>query len=789
MVEKHLLALILLLFMLLGVVYAFVTPPFEASDELWHYPMVRHLADGNPLPVQVFDPVLAGPWKQEASQPPLYYYMGAALTFWIDTSDMGEVRRENPHVDNGLITEDGNTNLVIHNPDSDTWQGTLLALRLVRLMSVLMGALTIYLTYRIAGAAYPERPEIALGAAAVNGFLPMFLFVSGAVNNDNLAIMLSSLALFTMITIVARYKRAAVDYQPVLTSWRIVSLLSLGVVIGLALLTKEGAMGLLPMAWGTCYIVAWLEKPPCRQLDAGLGRTFYSLFLVLLRSLLYFGFVLLPVLLIAGWWYFRNWQLYGDWLGWSAFIAVLGQRAHPASLLQLWGERHGFLMAYWGLFGGVNIPMSPWIYSVFNLLLIISVVGFILVVVREIRLWLISRRGSWRSFGQAIDNLLAFVVQHFALVAAFLFAASVVIGLIRWATITWSSQGRLVFTAISALCALFMIGLAGWLPQRLARWVSAMVALIFLAIAAAAPFLWIGPAYDPDSYDLAQSADFQDLDVVFGDQIRLRGAALEVEGSNELTAEPGNFIWAHLDWEILSPSQRDWSVFVHAVDPVLGQPIAQRDMYLGQGLLLTSWLEPGTRIANSYRLRLPETAVSPADLEIVAGLYDVENWERLPVDAGGDSATVGTLTLQASSGEFPNPTSINFEDRFELVGYYTNPRSARPGETIDLDLYWRPLRKIGEDYTFFAQVIDEDTTRWASNDHAPPEGTSTWPEDSTQIQSMDLTLASDTPAGTYPIIVGIYIRDSEGNFNRLQMETPDGRLTEDFLELTTIRVE
>ena len=71
--ERRLLALLLTLFILLGFSYALITPAFEASDELWHYPMVRHLADGNPLPVQVFDPALAGPWNQEASQPPLYY--------------------------------------------------------------------------------------------------------------------------------------------------------------------------------------------------------------------------------------------------------------------------------------------------------------------------------------------------------------------------------------------------------------------------------------------------------------------------------------------------------------------------------------------------------------------------------------------------------------------------------------------------------------------------------------------------------------------------------------------
>ena len=39
-------AVIILLFMILGVVYSLATPIFEASDELWHYPVVKHIADG-----------------------------------------------------------------------------------------------------------------------------------------------------------------------------------------------------------------------------------------------------------------------------------------------------------------------------------------------------------------------------------------------------------------------------------------------------------------------------------------------------------------------------------------------------------------------------------------------------------------------------------------------------------------------------------------------------------------------------------------------------------------------
>src|SRR5512144_3186804 len=108
---------ILIAFVVLGAIYSIVTPIFEASDELWHYPLVQWMSRGNPLPVQ--DAKNVGPWKQEASQPPLYYWLMGWATFWIDTGDMAQARQENPHVDNGVITPDGNRNLVVHRPQRE----------------------------------------------------------------------------------------------------------------------------------------------------------------------------------------------------------------------------------------------------------------------------------------------------------------------------------------------------------------------------------------------------------------------------------------------------------------------------------------------------------------------------------------------------------------------------------------------------------------------------------------------------------------------------------------------
>lgn len=778
MTEKRILALILGLFIVLGIVYALVTPVFEASDELWHYPMIRHLADGNPLPVQVFDPAQAGPWNQEASQPPLYYYLGAALTFWIDSGDVEQIRWLNPHVDNGLITADGNINLTIHDPAANPWQGTLLAVRIVRIFSVFLGAATVYLTYLIGREVAPNRPEIALGAAAINAFMPMFLFISGAVNNDNLAVPLASLALLLMIRLVNR-QRANLFAQS--QSSLIIHYLLLGVVIGLAVLTKEGTIGLLPLAWGAAFMASGEQ----RGTD---GRQFWLQFgRLLLRSLLNFVIVLLPVLLIAGWWYWRNIVLYGDWLGWNAFIAVLGQRSQAASLAQLWDERWGFMMSYWGLFGGVNVPMWTWIYHLLNAVLLIGVAGFAVYLQRQVRAWHLDIGHFRWDVPALIANLLYFVETRFALVASLLLATAVILGLVRWATTTWSSQGRLAFTAVSALSVLLATGLAGWLPPRWARWVMGGLGGFMAVIAAIAPWVWIRPAYRPETYLPDPPAVFQPQSLDFGGRMRLSGFTVE-----PTAVSPGDWVDVQVQWDVLQPMPRDWSVFVHLTDPVLGVPIAQRDMYTGQGLRPTSLLQPGERLVNYYRLRVPETAVAPADLQLTVGLYDFydPNQARLLLENGDDAAVLATVDLTTVPGPLPNPTAINFGDELELVGFDVSPRRVGPGQTVELTLYWQAKRPLAANYTLFAQIVDEDTTRWAAIDLSPPAGTAAWTPGAVQAVAMPLTLAADTPARVYPLIVGAYTRAADGGFQKLQLVTEDGRITQDdLLTLTKIRVD
>ena len=309
-------------------------------------------------------------------------------------------------------------------------------------------------------------------------------------------------------------------------------------------------------------------------------------------------------------------------------------------------------------------------------------------------------------------------------------------------------------------------------------------------MAAAAPWLWIRPAYVPPTYPGPLAAQ---VDVPFGEEMRLVGYALE---SGEL--RPGERVRVRLEWEALRPMARDWSVFVHLNDPVLGRPIAQRDMFPGQGLLATRLLSPGERLVNEYVLTVPPTAVAPAELELVVGLYDYGTGERLTADgrpptaAGSeatDAVTLATVGLRPREGEYPNPVSLFFEHGLELVGFAVEPRRAAAGGALEVVTYWRPAESLPGDFTFFAQVVGADTTRYAAIDAAPPTPTSGWTPGEVYEVRLPLTLDPATPPDAYPLIVGLYTRTADGGFDRLQQVTADGRLVEDYLTLTLIRVD
>ena len=138
---------VLVVYVGLAVGYSLATPPFEAPDEIHHYAFIRDLIHDRDLPVQ-----REGDRPSQRHQPPLYYLAGAAASFWSAEPEGApySVARSNPYwgYAYGEVGRD-NKNLYLHGSwDRFPYTGTALGLHVVRLLSVLIGALSVYVAYR-----------------------------------------------------------------------------------------------------------------------------------------------------------------------------------------------------------------------------------------------------------------------------------------------------------------------------------------------------------------------------------------------------------------------------------------------------------------------------------------------------------------------------------------------------------------------------------------------------------------------------------------------------------------
>ncbi len=756
--QRALLALILGGYVLLAVAYSLVTPLFEASDELWHYPMVKYVADHDfGLPVQ--DPANPGSWRQEGGQPPLYYYLGAVLTRWIDTTDMDAVRRINPHADIGVVVPDSNANMVVHDAEREAfpWRGTALAMHLVRFLSVLMGLGTVLLAYLLGRELFPAIPALALAAAAFTAFNPMFLFISGVINNDNLSTLLASALLLGIVRLVRRW-----DSPPPLRAY-----VCIGVLAGLGMLAKYQIGFMLPLI-ALVLLAISLRARDWRP--------------VVLGGLISGGLTVL----IAGWWYWRNYDLYGDATGINIFLDIVGRRAVPADLPQIWTERETFMMAFWGFFGGVNVPMRDGVYALFNLLAGISALGLLLALAREIALRVRTRTCP-------LDRAL-----YAARALTVVWATLVFVSLLIWTRQTWASQGRLWFSAIAALNVWLAAGIAAWLPRASKAQTASLsaAALLFAGISALQPLATIRPAYTLDreaTWPFATLERGAHQGACFGEPDAAQEALCIAYQHIEGTLQPGDTLYLSPALTVKRPLARDWSLFVHLVNAD-GTIEAQRDVYPGGGLLATSDLEAGDSWNNLVAVPIAETVYAPQTLDIWLGFYDLTTFERMaPLGADADPQSdrlwLGRVTLEPPPGAFPNPVDADFGGQIILRGYEVTRRALRPGESTTITLHWEARERLETDYVISAQIIDPDPSRLikAAQLDAPPDPPVTaWTPGAPVADARALTIAADAPPGRYRLLVRVYPAGDPAGALRVRGEA--GAQSVDYVWLSWIQV-
>jgi hypothetical protein len=543
-------------FVVLHLAYNAHIPLGEGPDEPGHVAYALFLANEHRLPVVRETPATSDV-PGEGHQPPLAYLLMLPAFSRLSESERQIVLTTNPD----WIWAGGNDHAAHMRGSREywPWQGMTLAWHLARSISGLWGILTILFTYFAMRRLLPNDDKPALLAAALVAYNPQFLFTTALVTNDALATSLGAAALWLSI-------RAASDRDRWSLTWA-------GLVFGLALITKQSTLMLGPL-------IAWAGW----QAASGNTRRLIA------RNLAWS----LPVVLIAGWWYLRNYQLYGDIFGLAVFTERYAGQSFEWGRLQAWRSALSQLFeSSWARFGWMTLRPPDWILWIYAGLVGLAVTG-----------WLI-RRPSGELRRLWIAPILMIGV---ALLWAFSFALTA--GLVAW-------QGRLLFPAIGAASILLAGGLIQLGAVRIP--ILSLLAVCLLALAAVMPLTVIGPAYHWQALPPAQAqAELGEPAYVRYAARRERG--LELHGW-QLAAEarPGTTLPIDLTWHSLDPISRDWTVFVHLTNGD-GVIVAESNSKPLQGSVPFPRWTPGDWMRDRHLLELPPD-LPPGIYQLRVGLY------------------------------------------------------------------------------------------------------------------------------------------------------------------------
>ena len=150
--------------------------------------------------------------------------------------------------------------------------------------------------------------------------------------------------------------------------------------------------------------------------------------------------------------------------------------------------------------------------------------------------------------------------------------------------------------------------------------------------------------------------------------------------------------------------------------------------------------------------------------------------------------------------QIASPLALTLGEQVKLVGFDLRVRgrpisSVRPGDTLQLTLYWRGDDKIGDHYTAFAHLIGQAYNPatsgpvWAQHDSEPLNGglpTTQWFPGEIIVDEHLMKVDDNAPAGEYEIEIGLY---QTGTQKRLVVRDAQGQSWGDRVLLGRWRVE
>jgi len=279
--------------------------------------------------------------------------------------------------------------------------------------------------------------------------------------------------------------------------------------------------------------------------------------------------------------------------------------------------------------------------------------------------------------------------------------------------------------------------------------------------------------------------------VSYGDCCELVGYALPGDPVHR-----GESVHLTLVWRALRPTDKNYSLFVHA-RTADGKLVGQVDTFHGGGMFPTSQWHTGEIFADSVQVPISWEAAPPAVIRFHVGLYDLGSMERLPALSSG-GATLQTV-VAGEAGLVPSrwpqarldpATGTVFEEKVRLAVAELPQPIVHPGDVVTVTLEWEALVPITEDYTGFVHLVDASGNHVAQEDHPPLEGrfpTRVWPQGAAVYDSYRLVLSPDVQEGNYHLAAGLYRPQSKQRLQAIRQKTGE-RWSDDLVQLGTVIV-
>ena len=721
-------------YLLLAVAYSLVIPPGEGADEVHHFRYVRFVREQMALPSPLADYTAEG-YAQlvMAHHPPLYYGLAALWCAPCNLNDAEEALPYNPHF--VWRINDARDGVAVHLPTAVS--ESLWSLRWLRLFSVLLGAITLTAVYRTARLLHDNLwlPAVATSLAVFN---PTFFAISTTLHNDVLVTAGFALTLWWMVAMLAQ------SHRP---TWAQVLLGSL--LASLTLLTKLTGLVLLPLVGLTLLLVAW--QPPYKIAWGWL----------ISRGLV----VLSTAVLLSGWWFGRNIQLYGSPLPVGDIMRQLFPHVYRESYtlpLILTELSNQLGQGFWGAFSYLHITVPEPVSRFWWLFTAVGLLGALLALWRARRQ---IRLADWR------------VQAWFVLLSTAVLVFSAIINL--GTSMSGAGQPRYLMPVAGVIGLVLAVGWLAWL--RVVRRLRPLPELLLLGLmplyALGTLIFFIQPLYAPAPRLAALPATAVATNLALAPDLTLVGYELV-----PAVAPLGGQADLHLFWQKTATSDTDWLAHITLYDQ-FGAVVSEQQVWPEANSSTAVWPISNTLVMSRHPLAIPDYVAAGS-----SQLYLALSPSR-SAPPSTEPLAVGTVRLAAPSvvAQLPasaNKTSYQLGEQIELVGYTA---VVNDNATLTLDLFWRANQPLNTDYTVFVQVLQNGQVI-AQQDNQPNQNlypTSAWEPDQIVQDSYTLQLPAPSGQASYQIITGLYEWPS---LTRLPVQE-DGQPRGDYIELTTLEFE